>query len=393
MLSYGHKTSTQSNITDLIQKYPISPVTYWVERHSGLAFPVAWGLAFAHAGAWWAHAGWAQSGPLCYYAPKVIINGLDSRDLVQFIPRAFVFITIIVLYSMLYKFLRRPDTIQLSSQFVSGETGLADSAGRPRRKGFLSRLRRGSKRRGSGQDGQNGEGHSASRVDPSAPWEQMEFVQIGGRNPLSHSRSALHFSPTASVDHQGAIPSIHFESRPGSPPNFSSNYLSSTPEPLLGPEHRPSLASIFTNNTEIQTPLYTSNSKRPSEAVTLVATPDSRSPPDSRSHPLSPVASQPEAKTGSRTDKDIELDLGPEVVTSLDKNARSDDEDEDDDATPVGQTMKQFFDDDIAASRPAGPETQAERGDSGGNPPRMSAAAYFNRQASILMMYFPLAVS
>lgn len=370
------------------QKYPISPVTYWVERHSALAFPVAWGLAFAHAGAWWAHAGWAESGPLCYYAPKVILGELDSRDLVQFIPRAFVFITIIVLYSMLYKFLRRPDTIQLSSQFVSGETGQVESAGRSRRKRILGTFKLRSKKGRSGQSGPGGEVPPASKIDPNAPWEQLEFVQIGGRHAFSQSASALHFSPTASVDQQ--LPE-QLDWRPASPPLLGVSWPSSTSEPRVGPEHRPSLASILTHNTEPRTPTYPPNSQRPSDTTLVSSAPQLRFEPDSRSQPLNPVVSQPETKSGSWRDREIELDLGPEVVGQLSKDAE--DEEEDSDTTPNGQTMKEFFSDDAVASRPAGLESRAERGTTSNGPPQMSATAYFNRQASLLMLYFPLAVS
>lgn len=368
-----------------MQKHPLSPITHWVERHSALAAPFAWGLAFAHAGAWWAHAGWAQSGPLCYYAPKVVGGGLDSRDLVQFIPRAFVFLTIIVLYSMLYKFLRRPDTIQLSSRFVSGETGPVDSAGPTRRKGILSALKWKSKKACSGQGGQNGEQHTASKIDPNAPWEQLEFVKIGGRDAFSQSTSALNFSPTASVNYE---PTPQPEWRPASPPLIGTSYIPSIPEPPLGHEHRPSLASILTNSTELQTPLYPPTSQRPSD-TTLVSTPTHqlRFEPDNRLQPLNPVLSMPETKSGPWRDREIEFDLGPEVVGDLVK----DDEGESD-TTPNGQTMKEFFSDDVV-SRPAGAESRAERGTTSNNPPQMSATAYFNRQASLLMLYFPLAVS
>ena len=373
---------------DTRQKYPLSPITYWVERHSALAAPFAWGLAFAHSGAWWAHAGWAQSGPLCYYAPKVLIGGLDSRDLVQFIPRAFVFLTIIVLYSMLYKFLRRPDTIQLSSQFVSGETGHAGSAGQTHRKGILGNFKWRSKKGGCALAGQNGAVPSASRIDPNAPWEQLEFVQIGGRNVFSQSASALNFSPTASVNY---TPTAQPEWRPATPPLIGTARMQSTLEPTPGPEHRPSLTSILSDNTELRTPLYPPNTQRTSD-TTLVSTPvpHLRFEPDSRSQHLDPVLSQPERKSGPWRDHDIELDLGPEIVGTLGKDDREDGDDSD--ATPDAQTMKEFFNDDVV-SRPAGPDNHAERGMTSNNPPQMSATAYFNRQASMLMLYFPLAVS
>lgn len=370
-----------------LQKHPISPVTYWVERHSALAFPVAWGLAFLHAGAWWAHAGWGPSGPICYYAPKIVLNNLDSRDLVQFIPRAFVFITIIVLYSMLYKFLRRPDTIQLSSQFVSGEARPADSGDRTKRKGLFATLMKKQKKHAAADQGQNGDGHSASNIDPNAPWEQLEFVQIGGRNPLLTSRSGLPSSPTASFNAHDAMRS-NPDSRPASPPFVHPSTSSGTPELLMPGHHRPSLASVFTTNTEILTPPYEAHTQRPSES-TLVYTPELRY--HSHTHSLSPVMSQNEVKSDGRIDRDIELDLGQDVMGDLTTPTSEDELDD----KPLGQTMKEFFDNDHAATRAEGHLSQAERGGTSGNAaaPQMSATAYFNRQASLLMLYFPLAVS
>lgn len=287
---------------------------------------------------------------------------------------------------MLYKFLRRPDTIQLSSQFVSGETGPVDSTCRPRRKGIFSGFKWGSKRAGSGPNGQDGEQHSASKIDPNAPWEQLEFVKIGGRDAFSQSASALNFSPTGSVNYGESTPQPEW--RPASPPLIGTSYIPSIPEPPLGPEHRPSLASILTNSTELQTPMYPPTSQRPSD-TTLVSTPTHqlRFEHDSRLQPLHPVSSMPETKSGPWRDRDIEFDLGPEVVGNLNK-----DQGDQDDDTPNGQTMKEFFSNDVA-SRSAGPESRAERGATSNNPPQMSATAYFNRQASLLMLYFPLAVS
>lgn len=306
---------------------------------------------------------------MCYYARRVVLDGLDSRDLVQFIPRAFVFITIITLYSMLYKFLRRPDTIQLSSQFVSGEVNPL-----PVREGG----RKWYKWRSGAPEVQVE--HSASKIDPNAPWEQLEFVQIGGRRPLSPTQSGDYFSPTQSLNHHGTLSSPG--SRPTSPPAGAT-----TPEPWLLADHRPSIASVYSAGTPTG---FETGTRRPSESLTLVSTPtpEVRYQPPPRSHALSPVLSQGEVKSNGRGDRDIEFDLGPDVVSGLRTPAR----DDDDDDTPSGQTLKEFFNN-------VGPvpalESQAERGGSSGNTsaPQMSATAYFNRQASLLMLYFPLAVS
>lgn len=62
---------------------------------------------------WYHYVGYANTGCLCYYGTRSTRVGLD-RDICQFVPRALVFLVIIILYSRLFTFLRRPDTIQLS---------------------------------------------------------------------------------------------------------------------------------------------------------------------------------------------------------------------------------------------------------------------------------------
>ncbi len=60
-------------------------------------------------------------------------------------------------------------------------------------------------------------------------------------------------------------------------------------------------------------------------------------------------------------------------------------EDDEGDDRGQGETLAQFFD------ATADPEARAHRGSSPGQ--QISATAYFNRQASILMLWFPITVS
>jgi hypothetical protein len=377
----------QSTTTDE-QKHPLSRITYWVERHSMWAMPAIWIISFVHSGIWWARAGWSTSGPLCYYAPKIVERDLDLRDLVQFIPRAFVFITIIVLYSMLYKFLRRPDTIQLSSQFVSGETGTNN--GVKKGKSVLSGLKWKGKSNTVSQNGRGAIEHSASKIDPNAPWEQLEFVKVGGRDLLSPLDNGPYFPSTQSLgglaapstpQHRGSITSIYF-----APPPSGTR----TPEPLSSANQtkRPSLVSTWSSSSETRIPLTTLSSQRPSQSDTFVTIPDSKSTQAQKQQTLSPVISQNATKTDPRIDRDIEFDLGPDVVENLRYKGNNGMDEEDD--SPA-ETLGQFFKGDVAPAE----DSRAERGGMSNNNglPQMSATAYFNRQASLLMLYFPLAVS
>ena len=64
----------------------------------------------------------------------------------------------------------------------------------------------------------------------------------------------------------------------------------------------------------------------------------------------------------------------------------------------MAKSLAEFFADDQVTTQDrfqAGSQIDGNRqwGEPKNQPPQMSATAYFNRQASLLMLYFPLAVS
>lgn len=291
--------------------------------------------------------GWSSSGNLCYYGSHPITSAkdLDARDLVQFIPRAFVFIVIVGLYSTLFQFLRRPDTIQLSSQFVSGgvTTDHGDTQmGKMFRK-FGSRADPTPKRH--------------EPVDPDAPWEQLEFVQVGHTKPWDTPPLGMSTLPESS---KGLL-----ESRPESPTRGNSDYSTHFP------------TSLARGSTSSGEGTYTmASSQRPSQVDTLV-TPDRPIElahySSSKTQVLSPVHS-----TMSKFDTEsLNLDLEVEDHPRMAASRRS-----------SGQGLKEFFQE----NRATGLEDAHTRTGTNGEF-KMSATAYFNRQASLLMLYFPLAVS
>jgi hypothetical protein len=124
--------------------------------------------------------------------------------------------------------------------------------------------------------------------------------------------------------------------------------------------------------------MVASGSQRPSETETLVTLDhlpkSSRSDEmfrtaSSRTQILSPVISAPSDSDA----KSIEME---DVSTNRDQERR-----------PSGQTLKEFF-----QENPAAGLENAAQDPAAANAP-ISATAYFNRQASLLMLYFPLAVS
>lgn len=235
----------------------------------------------------WLHFyGFMSIGNLCYYDGEE--GTPDARDLIQFIPRAVTFGTVAILYSMLYRFLRRPDTIQISSHYES--------------------------RRGSVTGGMNRLTKLVQKKeeDDRPPWEQLEFVHTGHR-PWEDDVSQMDLITPA------------------------------TPITPVNPHSTLSVNVSSSSSTERR-----DWGQRGSDAETLVVRTE-RQP--SAPSPLGAKA---------RFDTDSDLDGGGK--------------DE--------QTMAEFFQ-----------ENQLDTGQLESGRPELSATAYFNRQASLLMLYFPLAVS
>lgn len=251
---------------------------------------------------WYRYYGFISGGNLCNYGgePDQIA---DPKDLVQFIPRAFVFITILALYSKLFQFLRRPDAIHVRSFVSGGSTGVAADE---RRGSVMQRLSKKVK---------------GEVKDDRPPWEQLEFVTMGSlAEGRLHTEASL---PRQSISHEA----IHMP----------------LPYPTATSLTRASSSSSVNQGRDWE--------QRGSDAETLV-TPPLGPVNHVRVQALSPVLSD-----GAR-----EFENPQETKD---------------------QTMAEFF-----QEHQVGNGTISEH-----DGPQMSATEYFNRQASLLMLYFPLAVS
>ncbi|WVW79957.1 hypothetical protein I302_101930 [Kwoniella bestiolae CBS 10118] len=412
--------------TYLLLTHPLSSLTSAFERYSWAVAPLIWTISIAHSAIWHGTVGWVNTGSLCYYG--TMERGLD-RDLIQFIPRAIVFVVIIVLYSRLFRFLRRPDTIQLSTQFMAGTQPDMSATHGENQNSPGGQVNGNGERNGSGSGTGSklfrpimklGRGSSTKDpVNPDAPWEALEFVTVGGayggrltNNTPIHT-STIEFTPT--------VPSgILLASRPVSPELISPGHeikdpfvsAPNTANPSRYPSTSseasgPSSSSKKSDTYTVVTPELNYQPDPPGsiDSTTKLVTPDTLSqiPTIQRHHVLSPVLSQ-----GSKADLDLDLtddNLGVynEANTTLpngrrrsslvefDDGAASDGEDR----RPSGQTLKEFFqeyqvDDPNSTNLDNGVKRGSASGSRGG-PPQISASAYFNRQASLLMLYFPLA--
>lgn len=313
--------------------------------------------------------GFTSSGTVCYYGGPLVTDPgqASARDLVQFIPRAFVFVAVVALYSKLYKFLRRPDTIQLSSQFDTGlAADLKDSAAtkvfKPLTK--IGRL-------------PSSKSLSKQPLNSDAPWEQLEFVTVRsdrGRTVSPTATHTSHFNPVSSFT-GGIFASSRPPTRPPSP-NLESTESNQGANDHIARKRYASPTSTSTPPMESESTL---DSGRPSEVETPLTPVLRYHPTDitiniipNSPHILSPILSQ------GKGDVDFDVDLEDKE----DLNVKNPEE-----RRASGQTLQEFFQD-----YPVAQEDEA-RGELGKGGIQMSASTYFNRQASLLMLYFPIAVS
>ncbi|ODO06313.1 hypothetical protein L198_01545 [Cryptococcus wingfieldii CBS 7118] len=363
--------------TFLLLRHPLSRITMAVERYSWLIAPGIWGVSILHAGVWYGKVGFANTGTLCYYGTKSHSPDLD-RNLCQFFPRALVFILIIILYSRLFTFLRRPDTIQLSSATGSRLDPEAERASAGKKGSHILRPLARIKRLSSFGI-ESGSNHHAKEVNPAAPWEALEFIQVGNYNPLT--MDAPPQAPLRSMSYNDGLSFVsHEHGRASRPASFLSSPASQLRDTFAGISSNPSssrlgsLSSDISQSTAVtQGEPFTAellyNGGRRKSSASSVKFP---AQPNLKGNALSPIISL------GRYESNI-------VEESVDSEGKISKEEEVE-IVEKEQTMEEFF-----------AETQAPRLDEGrpgsfsGAGGQRSAASYFNRQASLLMLYFPIA--
>ncbi|ODN79566.1 hypothetical protein L202_03520 [Cryptococcus amylolentus CBS 6039] len=94
--------------TYMILIYPLHTVTLWLERRWYILWGFVWVLSPMIGLVGYKVYGYYPAGGVCYYGDN---TGLYA-ELIQFIPRAVVCLTVVILYSRLIVFLRRPDKIR-----------------------------------------------------------------------------------------------------------------------------------------------------------------------------------------------------------------------------------------------------------------------------------------
>ncbi|KIR31250.1 hypothetical protein I352_06344 [Cryptococcus deuterogattii MMRL2647] len=323
--------------TFLLLRHPLSRATTLLERYSWVIAPLIWGLSVLHAGLWYHYVGFVNAGSLCYYGTRSAKDGLD-REICQFIPRAVVFIVVIVLYSRLFTFLRRPDTIQLPSHPASKTSSFIDTRSSQTGLRPIAKFHKLSLTSSQG---------AKREVDPEAPWEAMEFIKVGNMDLLAHDTT------TTFIDNCTATPAT--------PPSASlfraleSGFSSTkTLSPITSPSKTDDPSSTVQPPYDGGTPISSSPNIRSlgvetSRAPTTVAYASCKMDPL-----LAPEGREEEVGEDGRELKE------------------------------QGQTIQEFFAEyqmTPAEAKAVGKHVSQQR----------SAANYFNRQASLLMLYFPIA--
>ncbi|CAK9786880.1 hypothetical protein CC85DRAFT_331552 [Cutaneotrichosporon oleaginosum] len=101
-------TLTLAFCTYMILTKPLHIVTSWIEKYWIWSWLVVWIISFTVSVATYLVYGYQPAGGICYLGNNTGLYG----ELIQFIPRAVVFLFISFFYGRLYVFLRRPDKIR-----------------------------------------------------------------------------------------------------------------------------------------------------------------------------------------------------------------------------------------------------------------------------------------
>lgn len=299
---------------------------------------------------WYHYVGYANTGCLCYYGTRSARVGLD-RDICQFVPRALVFLVIIILYSRLFTFLRRPDTIQLSCHSTPKTSSIDIRPGQTVVRQPISKLGKLSfTPSSSSPQGPKKE------VNPEAPWEAMEFIQVGNVDLLAPAAT-----PTRTFADDCAA--------------------------------RPPTASFFKafEAGSSSTIAPSSKTEYPSGNVQLPYDGNTSISPSSPIGSSGVEVSQTSTAVASASCNKIDPPLleSERKVVGLEKEGEEEEEVGKEDEGPEeqqGQTLKEFFAEHRVSAAELGAVGKC-------NGQQRSAASYFNRQASLLMLYFPIAVS
>ncbi|ORX33971.1 hypothetical protein BD324DRAFT_637845 [Kockovaella imperatae] len=176
--------------TYMILIYPLHAITLWLEKRWAWLLLLVWVCSFGLSVMGYEIYGYKPSGGICYYP-----TGLFS-ELMQFIPRAIVFIAISILYARLYVFLRRPDKIR--SPYSDSPTGTYSNHRRSSPFGLESFKRKSRglsflrvKRRSREEE----EGQPTAPLEEIPPWERVDLpvFQIDGQK---YGGPSTNFSPT-----------------------------------------------------------------------------------------------------------------------------------------------------------------------------------------------------
>lgn len=290
---------------------------------------------------WYHYVGFVNAGSLCYYGTRSAKDGLD-REICQFVPRAFVFVVVIVLYSRLFTFLRRPDTIQLPSHHASKTSSFTDTRSGQTGPRPIAKFHKLSLTSSQG-----------AKRDPEAPWEAMEFIQVGNVDFLAPDTTTTFIDDCAAMPATTAVPAT-----PPSSSLFRALESSCSSTKTLSPITSPSKTDDPSSTVQ---PPYDGGAP-------ISSSPKIRS--------LGVEASQTPTTVASASCKMDPL-LGPEEREErVGEGARE--------LKEQGQTMQEFFAEyqmTPAEAKAVGKHVSQQR----------SAANYFNRQASLLMLYFPIA--
>jgi hypothetical protein len=288
-----------------------------------------------------------------------------------------VFIVVIILYSRLFQFLRRPDTISVSESardtaelatrnFLQKQEA-KQKQNRPAATGFWGRM--------AGSVGLQQSGHGMQELKDSVPPWELLHINTAGLN-----LETMEVPATAPTTGEEKPPQrVPLSWKIPSDDNARSDRIP-TASTLVGSEH-----GIVVHDYDTQKPA--SIAEGAGEVIALPSL--GRNPDSTPQYSLDPTGPPSPLQLNDKLPESNSA--GPRHVVALKEHSEKSDhedngsKDEQEGEGPMEHTLRDFFQANPASdndtSQTAGFDIRAEE----------SAAAYFNRQASLLMLYFPLA--
>ncbi|KGB80158.1 hypothetical protein CNBG_5996 [Cryptococcus deuterogattii R265] len=193
--------------TYMILINPLHSMTLWLEKKWFYFYIIVWVIAVMMGLIGYKVYGYYPAGGICFYGNN---TGLYA-ELIQFIPRAIVCLTITILYSRLIVFLRRPDKIRAKTGSTTGYSyeSASDAGQRSRLSPSTNPFRRNRASTSNTPHGNQNAARAPVSGETSESSQRIELIKEKDAKPISASAGkpwSFPTSPTSSPANMTNLP-------------------------------------------------------------------------------------------------------------------------------------------------------------------------------------------